>query len=832
MALTAALAITPGAQAAGGPTDGVIFSLAPKSHAVLSALARSHNLTAQQRRAAIASVTPDAATRAAIVAEIQASGLHVTSSNTWTITASAPRSVLQAVLNATPTSRGLLLPNHPRVNSPLWARLGSAVDSIVAGDGRARLRPLSPGHQDGTKLQKLYKAEAKAPVTGQRSTVAVATLQFDGWDNSYLTSFAQQPTIVGGLGWAQDPVADGQYREVAVSDGQTTADPRAALDGGDLEVALDQETILAVAPYANQVAYFAPNTDAGEIAAINQVATDAATGKDNIVALSISWGLCEADMAPATMTAMSQAFQRVLAAGVTVFAASGDSGSWDCQGLTSSPPIVPFDPNAQYVDSPANDPLVIGVGGTTVDVNDSQTGWSCATIQDAIHGGCSGGGASTQFAVPGYQSGAGITGPHRQVPDIAADGDPASGMRIYFPGSMTNWTYVGGTSLASPVSAAGLANVLGIQNRTVGVGDIHSLLYSATAGLTLTSQIIDIQDGNNGFAAGLGYDNVTGLGAPRWSFLFPQADAVPNVSTVPATNNGYSKSHAIKFTAVLPTKAVASKWGAGADPTTPVPADCAALTATSVPSSVVVPTDGTYTLWVAERTARNVCNIVKQTVVVDTIRPTTTFSGALVSPTGSRATVTWKGKDPAGIFKVSAVARHLGGPGTDWSVSGKANVAAGSHTWNAVPGRTYLVTVTAYDKALNVSMPVVYKFTVPFDDTNFVLKGWTKVADAHAYFGTWSKSSSPAASATKTITGSALSVQYTACPACGRLGVYVNGALAKTVDTYSATAKYHASTVVFTGSRAARKVSVRPLGTKSAKSKGASVQFDGLIALP
>jgi hypothetical protein len=418
------------------------------------------------------------------------------------------------------------------------------------------------------------------------------------------------------------------------------------------------------------------------------------------------------------------------------------------------------------------------------------------------------------------------------VPDIAADADPNSGLRTYVVGSGWGATPTGGTSLASPISAAALANVLSIQNRTVGVGDIHSILYSATAGFSPTSQIIDIQDGNNGYAAGVGYDNVTGLGSPRWSLLFPQADAVPNLSTIPASNTGYSKSHTIKFSAVLPTSAVASKWGVGAAPTTPVPADCSALTATSPPSSVSVPTDGTYTLWVAERTARNVCNIVKQTVVVDTLRPTTTFKGVLVSPTGSLATVSWKGKDPAGIFKVNAVARHVGGPGTDWSVSGSNNVAAGSHTWKAVPGRTYLVTVTAYDMALNVSLPVVYKFTVPYDDTNFVLKGWTKVTDAHAYFGTWSKSNSPAASATKSVTGSSISVQYTSCAACGKLGVYVNGALAKTVDTYSATTKYHVTTVAFSGPSGVRKVSIRPLGTKSGQSKGASVQFDGLIALP
>jgi hypothetical protein len=174
----------------------------------------------------------------------------------------------------------------------------------------------------------------------------------------------------------------------------------------------------------------------------------------------------------------------------------------------------------------------------------------------------------------------------------------------------------------------------------------------------------------------------------------------------------------------------------------------------------------------------------------------------------------------------------VGGAGTDWSTVGAPRAASGSRTWSALPGRTYLVTVTAYDKALNASLPAVYKFTVPFDDTNFRLQGWTKAADSHAYFGTWSKSGSPTASATKAITGSSYSVQYTACATCGNLGFYVNGKLVKTVDTYSSTTQYHVTTLAFNGATASRSVSIRPLGTKSAKSKGTVIEFDGLLALP
>jgi hypothetical protein len=815
--MTVTLAVVPGAQAAGGPTESVIFNLAPKSHAVLAALAKAHNLTKQQRRAAVASVTPSAATRETVLATIAAAGLHVNAVTPWAITASAPSSVLRPALDLTPSRRGLLLPHSPRVNSPLWAQLGPAVDSIVASDGRARLQPRSPAYQDGASLQTLYSAREPSNPAGA-TTVTVATLQFSGWNKDYLRTFAVTPTIFGGLGLQRNPIADGQYQEVAVSDGTTTADPAVPDGGGDVEVALDQEALLAVAPYANQRAYFAPNTDAGEIAALNAVANDALAGKDNIVALSISWGLCEPEMLPATMDAMHNIFQTLLAEGVTVFAASGDSGSLDCAQVSGSTHTGDV-----AVDSPANDPFVVGVGGTTVDVNGTQTGWADG-----------GGGSSAYFATkPSYQIAASIPGTGRQVPDIAADADPSSGFGFYYPLQVPSWGHIGGTSLASPVMAASLANVLSIQRRTVGVGDIHSLLYTAKQGRDSTSQIVDLVDGNNGFPAGLGYDNATGLGAPLWSKLFRPTDAVPRMNLVPVT-----RSHTISLAPTLPAGAVASKWAAGAAPTNPIPADCTAAVATKPVSSVTVPSDGKYTVWVAELTGNNVCNVIKQTTIVDSVRPTTSASGSLISSTTSKVSFRWNSKDSgvkdavSGILDVKVVARHAGSKVPDWSLSTPDHVASGTKTWSGVPGRTYVITVTAYDNARNASVPAVYKISVPFDDTNFTLKNWAKSQNANAYFGTWSQSASPYASATKVISARSYSVQYTACSTCGRLGVFVNGALVKSIDTYAATTKYHVTTLAFSGGAATRAISIRPLGTKSGSSHGFVVKFDGLLALP
>ncbi len=50
--------------------------------------------------------------------------------------------------------------------------------------------------------------------------------------------------------------------------------PTGSTSGPDTEVMLDIEVAGAIAPGANIVVYFAPNTDAGFLDAINQAATD------------------------------------------------------------------------------------------------------------------------------------------------------------------------------------------------------------------------------------------------------------------------------------------------------------------------------------------------------------------------------------------------------------------------------------------------------------------------------------------------------------------------------------------------------------------------------
>jgi hypothetical protein len=175
---------------------------------------------------------------------------------------------------------------------------------------------------------------------------------------------------------------------------------------------------------------------------------------------------------------------------VTFLAATGDSGA----------------PSG----FPAFSPNVVAVGGTTLTLNpnnsyNSESGWS------------GGGGSISAFeAKPGFQSA--LPYAFRANPDVAFDADPNSGVAVYDTyddGAATPWDQVGGTSLASPCWAGLIAIVNQVR---VGVGDAIldgtsqtlPLLYSLPA-----ADFHDITAGNNGNAAGAGYDLITGIGSPR-----------------------------------------------------------------------------------------------------------------------------------------------------------------------------------------------------------------------------------------------------------------------------------------------------------------------------
>jgi len=165
------------------------------------------------------------------------------------------------------------------------------------------------------------------------------------------------------------------------------------------------------------------------------------------------------------------------------------------------------------VESPADMPTVIAVGGTSLVTADNARGWS-----ESVWSG-TGSGCSTVFAKPAWQKAAGCS--MRIVGDTAAVADPDTGVAVYDAG----WNIVGGTSAATPI-VGGIFAVNG--------GGVHDAmtLYNHPAGFNA------VTTGNNGTCSPAflcngeaGYDAPTGMGTPHSSLAF--GDVTPAIVDMP-----------------------------------------------------------------------------------------------------------------------------------------------------------------------------------------------------------------------------------------------------------------------------------------------------------
>ncbi len=179
------------------------------------------------------------------------------------------------------------------------------------------------------------------------------------------------------------------------------------------------------------------------------------------------------------------------------------------------------------VNYPSTSPNVVAVGGTTLSRDpysydiESESAW-----ED------SGGGYSLVEPEPAYQDvvfGASATY-HRAVPDVAAEGNPRTGVWVYdsyltptgndsYLG-VNYWLIFGGTSVASPLWA-GIVNNAGHFSASSTAE--HTLLYAdyfidPITGAGLNENLRDVTAGSCGYYQGwfavAGWDPCTGLGAP------------------------------------------------------------------------------------------------------------------------------------------------------------------------------------------------------------------------------------------------------------------------------------------------------------------------------
>jgi subtilase family serine protease len=245
--------------------------------------------------------------------------------------------------------------------------------------------------------------------------------------------------------------------------------------------------------------------------------------------LSMSYGLGEDYMPPGQMDTDAAYFAAIAGRGVTIFASSGDGGSNPGTDGQYSPS------NPVQVESPANDPMVTAVGGTSLLLNSNGTVSSETVWFDGT-----GGGQSQHFPRPVWQPGT-ISGSGRLVPDVALDADPNTGVLVILDGSA--WQF-GGTSLSSPVWAAFCArlNQARANNGFPPVAVLASHIYP----LLGSSDFRDITSGSNGaYHAGSGFDLCAGIGVPNVNNLIGVLGSIARGSGIAKDFDGDGKADVI-----------------------------------------------------------------------------------------------------------------------------------------------------------------------------------------------------------------------------------------------------------------------------------------------
>jgi subtilase family serine protease len=313
---------------------------------------------------------------------------------------------------------------------------------------------------------------------------------------------------------------------IIAPDGLTPFDPNDPNQvGWSAEISLDVEWSFAIAPGATIDLVLAKSNQDADILSATKYAVDNNLGQ----VISQSFGEAESCMDPGLFALQHTIFQEAVKKGITLFASSGDDGAAQptCDGsslfLSAS--------------TPASDPLVTGVGGTYLNA-DARSGkyiGESAWNETDVATGASGGGFSSFFARPGFQSSYIRNPAARGVPDVAYNASVNGGVLVAWgvPFGVGAFFIFGGTSAGSPQ----WAGMLALVNQAFGrQGSINNTLYLGFAKADYNLFFHDITVGTNtfggvnGYNTKVGWDAVTGLGSFDLgnTFFGPPGGSAPN----------------------------------------------------------------------------------------------------------------------------------------------------------------------------------------------------------------------------------------------------------------------------------------------------------------
>jgi subtilase family serine protease len=353
----------------------------------------------------------------------------------------------------------------------------------------------------------------------------------------------------------------------------------------DLEVNLDIETALAVAPDLSQlIVYNSPGDVTGQTALDEYTAM---ANDDTAATISSSYGTCENDVTAAYAQSENVVFEQMALQGQSIFNAAGDNGAFSCLLTEGSDRVDPADPASQ--------PWVTSVGGTSLESdnpgtnphpaypqgietvwntdnlcsnqsaapsNDNKGGffWCARSVSQA---GAAGGGPSQWWGRPFYQQGPGVNSqystygngstqcalasvgtPCRETPDVSATADIFTGLAEYCTGPantnswcnsllagepLRGWFEVGGTSQSTPIWASIIADRDSYTGlRTGNLNPLAYLLFNIAPSvyfhdITGVGSAQQAATNNGLFPTTPGYDMATGIGTPDMTALITRS---------------------------------------------------------------------------------------------------------------------------------------------------------------------------------------------------------------------------------------------------------------------------------------------------------------------
>ena len=289
--------------------------------------------------------------------------------------------------------------------------------------------------------------------------------------------------------------------------------------------------------------------------------------------ISLSYGLCEADLGTTGLDFYNSKWQQAAAQGISVFVSAGDSGAADCDSGSATTAT-----RGKAINGLCSSPYSTCVGGTQFnDTANPSTYWASTNNANdqssalsyipevvwnesgTVTGGsglwAGGGGVSTYFAKPSWQSAPGVPNDgKRDVPDVSLTAASHDGYRVYSSDNTTSTQtlYVfGGTSASAP----SFAGIMALINQKTGYRQgnanprFYQLANSQANGGPAYFHLIT--SGNNsvpgqaGFSASTStpyYNLATGLGSVdgnvlvnHWTDALPSSTTTLNSSTTTAT---------------------------------------------------------------------------------------------------------------------------------------------------------------------------------------------------------------------------------------------------------------------------------------------------------